>query len=178
MVLGLDNRFVETGFLRVVAVRDGYGVTSSHDRPEGTSSLRRCWPACFACPAKGAGVRLCLSTPLLLSKTSQQADHTFTFDQLFNNIIRRYKTIALHYGDSEPIAPKRLTEQASKVSISDKHVFSVAYSQRLCSPGILGHVDFVGDITPFIPWLELGSLLHIGKKLSMGYGAFQLKYLD
>jgi hypothetical protein len=50
---------------------------------------------------------------------------------------------------------------------------SLAKSQMTSISGFIGTQEFEGNLTPFIPWLQLGSVLHIGKGTTMGCGHFE-----
>jgi hypothetical protein len=40
--------------------------------------------------------------------------------------------------------------------------------------GWVGHSSFSGEMTPFLPWLQLGELVRIGSRTAFGFGKYQV----
>jgi CRISPR/Cas system endoribonuclease Cas6 (RAMP superfamily) len=40
--------------------------------------------------------------------------------------------------------------------------------------GIMGSARYKGSLTPFIPYLKLGTYTHIGKNTTFGFGRYSL----
>lgn len=49
-------------------------------------------------------------------------------------------------------------------------------SRKLPLPAIEGQALYEGDLTPFIPLLEAGRILHVGKNSTIGFGRYSVAY--
>ncbi|MRN53126.1 CRISPR system precrRNA processing endoribonuclease RAMP protein Cas6 [Paenibacillus monticola] len=54
--------------------------------------------------------------------------------------------------------------------------YSMTYDRKLSLPAIEGWARYEGDLTLFIPWLEAGKRLHVGKNATHGFGHYQVFY--
>lgn len=52
--------------------------------------------------------------------------------------------------------------------------WSARQEKELLYGGIVGTLEYIGEITPFLPWLVLGQWLQIGNKTTFGFGTYQL----
>ena len=43
--------------------------------------------------------------------------------------------------------------------------------------GLLGELEFAGDLTPFVPWLLAAQILHIGRNTTFGMGRVEVYFL-
>lgn len=43
--------------------------------------------------------------------------------------------------------------------------------------GLLGNVQFEGNITPFVPWLYAAQILHIGRNTTFGMGKIEVEFI-
>jgi hypothetical protein len=121
----------------------------------------------------------------LLSPLRIQADKSFQlqlpFHILIRGILRRISSLFALYGDGEPdLDYKGLIQRAGVIgddSSDLRWVDHLRYSNRqkkqMFMGGMTGNVPYKGDLAEFIPLLELGSLLHIGKQTSFGLGRFE-----
>ena len=54
------------------------------------------------------------------------------------------------------------------------------YSNRLREKmdfsGLLGELEFEGDLTPFVPWLFAAQILHIGRNTTFGMGRIEVYF--
>ena len=42
--------------------------------------------------------------------------------------------------------------------------------------GLIGEATYRGNITPFLPLLQAGAILHIGKGTSFGLGKYEMQF--
>lgn len=78
--------------------------------------------------------------------------------------------------DIEPLMPLAQNIRITSHSLrwDDWSRFSGRQRQWMKFGGLTGSVTYEGDITPFLPLLELGEWLHLGSKSSFGLGKYTL----
>lgn len=131
--------------------------------------------------ARADRLTLRLLTPLRVHGASRQIP---TFHALTRSLLRR----ATALGSFDPsVGPE---DEANTVallrlakSIEARDATLSWFDWERASPfkdtwmklgGYVGSLDFVGEVSPFIPWLRLGEWLHVGGKTSFGLGKYQL----
>ena len=127
-------------------------------------------------------VRLELVSPLSLNRegTALQGWDTRTF---VSALLRRIKNLAHFHADLDLqidfTALIALAEQEVRVASDDtqwiaRHRYSSRQGQVMRIGGLMGTVDLEGDLTRLLPYLELGTTIHNGKKTSFGNGKYVL----
>ena len=53
--------------------------------------------------------------------------------------------------------------------------YSGRQKQRMNWGGLVGELDFVGELSQFLPYIRLGEYVHVGKSATFGLGQYQLK---
>jgi hypothetical protein len=105
-----------------------------------------------------------------------------TFTLLLRAVIRRLYDLATAvcgYRDAKPDFTPLLTPAAAvertrtDLRWVDFRRFSSCQQSFMDFGGLVGRVGFHGEITPFLPYLLLGSELHIGRHTSFGFGRFR-----
>ncbi|HOG47150.1 MAG TPA: CRISPR system precrRNA processing endoribonuclease RAMP protein Cas6 [Anaerolineae bacterium] len=140
------------------------------------------------------GVTLSLATPLRLSLSRRTAglaaahDHDgiaaepafpILVDNLFKRIALLYRT---HCGTVWSDNRDGLYEAAARVQAADDTHWvdwtrtSTRQGRDLDYGGLLGRVRYAGDLRPFLPFLLLGSLIHVGQKCDAGNGLYRLEW--
>lgn len=112
---------------------------------------------------------------------------TLTFDILMRAVFRRLDLLGRAYGNGPlNLRFKPLLEDAAKISLVTEGTaakerkirrFSYRQEQEIYMDGIQGSFLFDGEVTPFLPYLELARRFGIGKGTSMGLGAFRYREL-
>ena len=103
-----------------------------------------------------------------------EIDFALFIDSLFGRI----SGIIDNYTDSEFILPYRLVERKPFVQ-ADYDLRRVRFStggQPI--DGVIGKVRYFGDITRYLPYIDLGTQLHIGKKTTRGCGEYYFEKTD
>jgi hypothetical protein len=129
-------------------------------------------------------VSIQLLTPLRL-KHNNTLSSRLPFDMLVRAMLRRISSIYEQYGDGEPAIDYRglITEAAGVSTASstlrwhDWERYSNRQEQAMMMGGLLGDVTYRGNITPYLPLLELCKELHIGKQSSFGLGMFDYRII-
>ncbi len=109
------------------------------------------------------------------------------FDVLVRNLIRRIASLLYFHcdGDPNPFDFKNLIQLAEKVETvssnlhwEDVERYSTRQHQKMNLGGLMGEVDYRGNLDPFMAFIRFGSLFHIGKGSSFGLGQYTYEILD
>lgn len=104
------------------------------------------------------------------------------FHHLIRSLLRRISTLSyFHYGKRMDIDFKGLIQRASSVKVRERNTkwhdwerYSTRQDTRMKMGGFIGNVIFEGDLTEFMPFIELGEILHAGKGTSFGLGRYRI----
>ncbi len=108
------------------------------------------------------------------------------FSEIITNILRRYDVLLnYHQPDQyESIDYQQVINKSKTVKIKENDTvlkiykrFSGRQKKWISHYGIIGNITYEGDIQDFIPLLEIGSLINIGKSTSFGFGKYKYKTL-
>lgn len=131
---------------------------------------------------QGTSLTVRFLTPVLL----KQAGHWVKpgFGTLIKRLRDRVNALSYFYcGKPLEMDFREFGEWAEKVPIireSLRWVEEKRYSKhrdlKHVLKGFLGEVEFRGDITPFIPLLRLGEVLHVGKATAFGQGWYEIAH--
>ncbi len=135
------------------------------------------------CPVNTSCVTVDFVTPLRMKIKGKLVDVP-EFHLIVSSIIRRIEAMYMvHSGTEVSIPYPSLVKKAREIKIREKIThwydwkrYSHRQRGRMKLGGIVGSVTYEGDITPFNPYLAIGSLLHIGKNTSFGLGKYIWKY--
>jgi len=116
-----------------------------------------------------------LLTPLRLMSDGRQIA-SFDFSRFARSLMRRVSSLAHYYADYEFNCDFGiLSRQAADTVCTEDHFRSGTVSggnRRLA--GIMGCGSFKGNFSGLMPFLVLGSHVHIGKGAAFGLGAFEV----
>ena len=129
-------------------------------------------------PAEGiSGIRVYFETPLRV-KNKGQFTTTLDFVILVRTLLRRVQHLWQEF-DGRPLElnEKSLLQIAETVEAQNPMLhweeqtrFSNRQQNRQNLGGLKGHIEFRGNLSPFIPLFDLARLVHIGKATSFGLG--------
>jgi hypothetical protein len=115
-----------------------------------------------------------LMTPLVLlnsKKLVADIDFNLFTDSLFNRIAGVIDV----YGDSEFVLPYSLMHRKPNImTTADLHVVSIKQEKQPIV-GLMGKLSFSGELTRYIPYVDLCAQLHIGKLTTRGCGKIELE---
>ncbi len=104
-----------------------------------------------------------------------------TFEHLAEALLRRVDVLHRFYGAGPGLEGPPLREAARAVRIVRRRLswraqqrYSHRQKQAMPMDGLVGGFDLEGDVTPLIPLLRAGTLLHAGKGVTMGMGQYGL----
>lgn len=107
------------------------------------------------------------------------------FPTIIRNIVSRMEAITMRYGgwvDKEEI--ERIQRLSTEVSTSQDNMelkmmdrYSNRQGKKIDFNGLMGTMQFEGEITPFVPWLFAAQTLHIGRNTTFGMGQIEVEFL-
>lgn len=132
--------------------------------------------------ACGVYIHFISPTRILVKRKLQRR---LSFYTIIQSLIRRIQLISQAYApENHLLDEEALLEQAKSIEVVEedwRYVdfkrYSKTYKRKLQLPAIEGYAQFSGNITPFIPLLELGKTFHIGKNSTHGFGRYELYYV-
>jgi hypothetical protein len=129
-------------------------------------------------------VEVCFETPLRIKSRGGITDE-LTFELLMKNLLRRIQILdQLHCSGGIRMNHEKLLLLAAHVRPVSENLWWVEwgrFSQRknmnIQLGGLIGTMVFEGELSGFLPYLELGELLHVGKGTAYGMGRYSVKTL-
>lgn len=126
-------------------------------------------------PADCRALTVRLLSPLRLISQGRTVSY-FDFSLFARSIMRRISSLAYYYGDYTFDSDyKALSNLAHAVRCLEAR-FSTIGNKRESTSGISGSGCFCGELGDLLPFLTLGTYLHVGKNASFGMGAYDLDF--
>lgn len=130
------------------------------------------------------GAEIELRTPLRIRRNGQLLTEIH-FQTLIRNITSRMSAITERYGgEVDRDEAERLVMLAGEVRTvrEDLRVLHLErYSNRVKDKmdfsGLMGRLEYEGELTPFVPWLSAAQILHIGRNTTFGMGKIEVQFL-
>jgi len=98
-----------------------------------------------------------------------------TFGQLIDSLFGRIAGIIDNYSDKEFVIPYSLLGRKPYVEAKSQ-LRSVRFSMgSQAIEGVIGTISYFGDMTRYLPYIDLGTQLHIGKKTTRGFGEYSFE---
>lgn len=103
------------------------------------------------------------------------------FHILIRNLLRRLSLLSYFHCNGDPTDWdfKGIIEKAKEVKVKEKNLrwydwerYSGRQETRIKMGGFVGDITFEGDIKPFMPLIEAGEVLHVGKGTGFGLGKY------
>lgn len=130
------------------------------------------------------GAEIELRTPLRIRRGGQLLTE-IQFQTLIRNITSRMIALTERYGgwvDQE--AADRLIMLAGEVrkvredlSVFHLERYSNRVKEKMDFSGLMGSLEYEGELTPFVPWLSAAQILHIGRNTTFGMGKIEVQFL-
>jgi len=128
-----------------------------------------------------SGVEVSWATPLRIKRDNHLAND-LPFHVLIRSLLRRVSGLFSNFGEGEPDLDYRgLVERAASVKIRHNRLswienkrFSSRQDQEMLFGGLTGHCSYQGSVKEFLPLLEMGRILRVGKQTTFGLG--QMEY--
>jgi len=130
-------------------------------------------------------IKLHFITPTRITEKNQLTKQ-LPFELLLRNLLRRGSLLAevhsqsgqpwqLDHGSVLEYARTNVELRNSELTWYDWERFSNRQQRRINFRGFIGTVSYHGDIQPFLPLIQLGHDIHIGKNTSFGMGHYVVK---
>lgn len=125
-------------------------------------------------------IRIGFLTPLRLQRKGEFVED-ISFDDIVVNILRRYSLLVKYYQPNSPEVKidKQSLEKAAKIKTIESNLTWQSYSRysarqkrHMVFGGLVGETVVAGDLGQYIPLLNIGRLINIGKNTSFGFGNY------
>ncbi|NLW30346.1 MAG: CRISPR system precrRNA processing endoribonuclease RAMP protein Cas6 [Fibrobacter sp.] len=124
-------------------------------------------------------------SPMILRKNGRIVDG-YDSHAFFSTLMRRITSLFVihcdgeNFDDLKPLL--KLWEEKIKAQTSLKRVhksrFSTRQNRRIKYDGFTGEVILEGDLGTFMPFLNAGEILSVGKNTAFGYGKYKIKEIE
>jgi len=140
------------------------------------------WPAPPTRPIQHISLRL--TTPTLIKYQGTILREPPPFHVLIRTLMRRLSSMSVFYGNGKwDIDYSHWIQRAESVRLIASRTrwvnwnrYSTRQKRRIPLGGLVGELNYEGDITPFIPLLQIGRLIHIGKGAVFGHGQYDMNW--
>jgi hypothetical protein len=124
-------------------------------------------------------------TPLRVKEGNALLRNAPSYSQLLRRIFSRLDQLA-HVANEMPPFDKILCEKiyaetehvvikSSKIASYRIERRSSRSAQQMQIDGLVGTVDYTGEMKYSLPWLKLGSITQLGGKTAFGFGGFEIE---
>ena len=122
-------------------------------------------------------------TPTRLKYNGRFLEDAPPFHVVVRTLLRRISSLSyFHCGRRWETDYRGWIERAQEVETETAEVrwvdwerYSTRQRQRMNLGGIRGRVTYAGELTPFLPLLRLGELIHVGKGATFGNGQYRME---
>jgi hypothetical protein len=126
-------------------------------------------------------LRLSFLTPTLI-KHNGAFLQKLSFFPFIQSLIGRISMLALFHCDSSlDLDFSSFLDQAKTISVENDSLnwqtwlrYSGKQKRRMNWGGLVGELDFVGEISQFLPYIRLGEYIHVGKSATFGLGQYKV----
>jgi len=134
-------------------------------------------------PAGDGRLTVTFITPLRLKRNNELVAD-LPFEDFIRGVLRRISTTFATFGGGEPpldyrglvFAAKPVRTLRSTLRWEDLERYSNRQKERMYMGGVVGEVVYEGNVRPYLPLIELGSFLHIGKQTTFGHGLYGYRF--
>jgi len=105
------------------------------------------------------------------------------FHILIRNLLRRINLLHyFHCDKTTPLWDHRYLINKAEDIVTTKNIlrwwdwqrYSTRQKEKMKMGGVIGQIEYTGDLEPFIPVLKAGEILHVGKGTSFGLGKYEI----
>ena len=98
------------------------------------------------------------------------------FSLFIERLFARISGIVDNYADRELVLPYHLLGRIPLVRTECSLKQSSFFTNRQRVDAVFGTISFFGDVTKYLPYIDLGTQLHIGKKTTRGCGEYAFDF--
>jgi CRISPR-associated endoribonuclease Cas6 len=126
-------------------------------------------------------LNLIFMTPTRLSY-DESLVHDLEFHILVRNLLRRISLLSyFHCGEELKLDFKGLIDKAKEIKVKKSNLkwydwerLSNRQNTKIKMGGLVGKITFEGELSEFMPLVQLGEYVHLGKSTSFGMGKYQI----
>ena len=130
-------------------------------------------------------VRLSFLTPTAIKSDGVMLKE-LPFLAFIQNLIGRVSMLASFHCDSSlDLDFPALLDQAQSIGVENDSLnwrtwsrYSGRQKKRMEWGGLVGELDFVGELGEFLPYMRLGEYIHVGKSTAFGLGQYRMKVTE
>lgn len=108
-----------------------------------------------------------------------------TFEVLIRNITNRIRMLTERYGgwidQTEVERLQTLVAQVrtvrEKLRVEKLERYSNRTKKKMDLSGLMGELEYEGNLTPFVPWLYVAQRLNIGRNTTFGMGKIKVYFI-
>lgn len=121
------------------------------------------------------------TTPLRIAQDNELQSE-ISFELIMKKLTKRINDIYKYHCDiHDNIDYKPLIEKAKDINIAFNNLkwkdwirYSNRQKRKMIFGGLLGNITFKGNFEEFLPYIILGSYIHIGKNCTFGQGKYEI----
>lgn len=125
-------------------------------------------------------IKIDFLSPVRLKAGSYQ--HIPVFRHFFGSLLRRLSSLSYFHCDTElKISYANILTQAEHIELFDNHThwkdwerYSSRQQTKMKFGGLMGSTGYEGNLTPFMPYLNFGQWIHVGKNATFGLGKYEI----
>ena len=130
----------------------------------------------------GMVIKIC--TPLRIRHGGRLVKQ-ISFQTLIRNITNRIMALTERYGgwtDQEEAGrllalAEKVRTVHEKIKVERMERYSNRTNAKMDFSGLIGTIEYEGDLTPFVPWVYAAQRLHIGRNTTFGMGKIQVYFI-
>jgi len=114
-------------------------------------------------------------TPVQILQKSQLIKN-IEFNIFIDSLLSRVAAIIDLYEEDEFVIPYRLICRKPWIKANVNLRERVIKQERGMIKGMVGNVNFTGEITRYMPYIDVGQQLHVGKLTTRGFGQYRFTF--
>ena len=130
----------------------------------------------------GMVIKIC--TPLRIRHGGRLVKK-ISFQTLIRNITNRIMELTERYGgwiDQEEadrllVLSEKVSTVHEEIKVERMERYSNRTNGKMDFSGLIGTIEYEGDLTPFVPWMYAAQKLHIGRNTTFGMGKIQVYFI-
>lgn len=130
----------------------------------------------------GMVIKIC--TPLRIRHGGRLVKK-ISFQTLIRNITNRIMELTERYGgwiDQEEadrllVLSEKVSTVHEEIKVERMERYSNRTNGKMDFSGLIGTIEYEGDLTPFVPWMYAAQKLHIGRNTTFGMGKIQAYFI-
>ena len=95
-----------------------------------------------------------------------------SFNEFTDNLFSRLADIIQSYGEGELILPYALMNRKPRITAEYSLKSIIIPLEKGAIRGVIGSVSYYGDISQFMPYIDIGTWIHAGKQATRGCGKY------